>query len=92
MSRIFYGNFDFEHELASRSYARSSRLSRLNAELTCHLLALAEDGDALLFPDQLPLAFLEEAAKCGMPHVRAFNLNQLSWRACRATAVHRPPR
>jgi hypothetical protein len=69
MSHIFYGNFDFEHELASPSYNRSNRLKRLNAELTSHLLALACDGDQLFFPSEPPTAFLSEAVFAGFPDV-----------------------
>ncbi|MDA1164989.1 MAG: hypothetical protein O3B13_17980 [Planctomycetota bacterium] len=69
MTHIFYGNFDFEHELASPSYNRSNRLNRMNAELTNHLLALASDGDQLFFPTEPPTAFLHEAEQAGFPDV-----------------------
>jgi hypothetical protein len=69
MPRVFYGNFDFEHELASSAYNRSNRLTRLNAELTTHLLAMARDGDHLSYPDDAPVDFLTEAARSGFPVV-----------------------
>jgi hypothetical protein len=70
MPRVLYGNFDFEHELASSAYNRSKRLARLNAELTTHLLALAEDGDHLFYARDAPSDFLMETADSGFPELR----------------------
>lgn len=73
MSQVFYGNFDFEHELADASYNRPRQLERLNAELSAHLLALAADGD-LLFCDDLTIRdFLADAKTAGFPSVRLIN-------------------
>lgn len=73
MSRVFYGNFDFEHELASAGYTRPRQLERLNAELSAHLLALATDGD-LLYCDELAIRdFLVDAKTTGFPSVRLIN-------------------
>jgi len=71
MSRLLYGNFDFEHELISSAYNRSFRLNRLNAELTTHLLAFADDGDRLFYPSKAPTDFLSEASLAGFAAVRA---------------------
>lgn len=70
MSRVFYGNFDFEHELANAGYTRPCQLERLNAELSTHLLALAADGD-LLYCDELAIRdFLADAKPAGFASVR----------------------
>ena len=71
MPDVFYGNFDFEHELASSAYNRSKRLERLNAEVTAHLLALVQSGDYLFYPCEPPMDFLRNAEKSGFPEVRA---------------------
>lgn len=58
MNAFLWGNFDFEHELASSSYAPNRNLQRLTAELSCHLLGLAETGDAVCLPVLPPVEFL----------------------------------
>ncbi len=58
MNAFLWGNFDFEHELASSSYAPNRNLQRLAAELSCHLLGLAETGDAVCLPVLPPAEFL----------------------------------
>lgn len=70
MPRIFYGNFDFEYELRQRAYNCSARLTRLNAELTTHLLALANDGDHLFYLGEAPTDFLKAATRADFPDVR----------------------
>lgn len=52
MAQLFYGNLDFEHELASKSYNRSRRIGRLNADVGVHMLAFADEGDTLVLPDK----------------------------------------
>jgi hypothetical protein len=74
MPRIFYGNFDFEHELAAPGYNRPDHLERLNAELSTHLLAFSEDGDRLFYGGDGIADFLTDAATAGFPHVRAVEL------------------
>jgi len=74
MPRIFYGNFDFEHELAATSYNRSKQLERLNAELSTHLLAFADDGDRLFYGGDGLADFLTDAATAGFPDVQAVEL------------------
>ncbi len=70
MPRIFYGNFDFEHELAAPGYNRSKQLERLNAEISINLLALAEDGDRLFYGGDGLADFLTDAATAGFPEVQ----------------------
>jgi len=74
MPRIFYGNFDFEHELAAPSYNRSKQLERLNAELSIHLLAFADDGDRLFYDDDSLAEFLTDAATAGFPNAQTLAL------------------
>ncbi|MGZ0163124.1 MAG: hypothetical protein ACKVII_04350 [Planctomycetales bacterium] len=75
MPRIFYGNFDFEHELATSSYSRSKQLERLNAELSTHLLAFAGDGDRLYYAGAGGLTdFLTNAVTAGFPNVQTLEL------------------
>lgn len=74
MPRIFYGNFDFEHELAAPCYNRPKQLERLNAELSTHLLAIAEDGDRLFYRGDGLTDFLNDAATAGFPDVRTAEL------------------
>ena len=70
MPRVLYGNFDFEHELATTGYNRPRQLERLNEELSTHLLAIAEDGD-FLFSDNDGIAdFLAASATAGFSQVR----------------------
>lgn len=69
MARILYGNFDFEHELESPAYRPSARLQAIAAQLTPHLIALAEDGDFLWSPIEIPREFLDAAAAAGLPAV-----------------------
>ena len=70
MPQVFYGNFDFEHELADAGYNRTGQLERLNAELIAHLLALAADGDLLFCSDVGFEEFLADAQAAGFPSVR----------------------
>jgi len=70
MAHVFYGNFDFEHELSSSSYNRPRRMKRLNDELTTHFLAMADDGDRLTYSCEPPSGFLSDAASGGFPRVQ----------------------
>lgn len=70
MPCVFHGNFDFEHELATRSYNRPMRIRRLNAEMTSHLLAISDVGDHLYYSCDPPVDFLEEASSAGFPSVQ----------------------
>lgn len=62
MPQVFLGNFDFEHELASKSYSPTNALRRLNAELSWHLAAFTKPGDGLWLP-AMPSAEFVEASR-----------------------------
>lgn len=66
MSRLWLGNFDFEHQLADSGYNRPAKLRALNAELSSHLLPLAETGDCVHFDEPLPDGFLVRAEDAGL--------------------------
>lgn len=66
MRRLLYGNFDYEYELGQPGHIPSVRLRQLNAELTPHLLALANGDDTLLLPEPLPSGFGESAVRIGL--------------------------
>lgn len=73
MPGVFYGNFDFEHELGGVGYNRSRQIERLNADLSAHLLALTTDGDLLYCDDLASNQFLVDAQAAGFPRVRPTN-------------------
>jgi len=75
MTRILYGNFDFEHELEDRSYRPSPRIAAFTAQLVPHLIALAADGDYLWNSADIPHEFLTAAAQAGLPEVRRCGLS-----------------
>tara|TARA_R110002072_G_scaffold302999_1_gene491047 strand:- start:80267 stop:81535 length:1269 start_codon:yes stop_codon:yes gene_type:complete len=77
MPRILHGNFDFEHELARTGYNRPRLLERLNAELSTHLLAIAEDGDFLFSGDAGLTDFLTDSAAAGFSCVRSAESEKL---------------
>ncbi len=68
-SRLFLGNFDFEHRLADPHNTPSLKLKRLNAELATSWLAIANDGDLFLTPSPIEAAFFLKAVQMGLPHV-----------------------
>ncbi len=71
MPRLFYGNFDFEHELADPvGWLRSSAIRRLLAERASAWIGLANDGDLIWTPEEIPKSFWEELAEVGLPRVR----------------------
>jgi len=43
MPQLFYGNFDFEHQLADPAASTDAKLARINAELTPALVGLVTD-------------------------------------------------
>jgi len=58
MRRFFLGNYDFEHQLASEVYAASGGATpALNASLASSWIGLAEDGDLIYLPGNLPSDF-----------------------------------
>ncbi len=70
MSRLFVGNFDFEHQLADPGRVPSRRLERINAELATSWLAIADDGDRIWTPHAIPEDFWQGLAAQGLPEVR----------------------
>jgi hypothetical protein len=76
MARLLYGNFDFEHELATPHYNRPKRLARLNAELAACLVAIACDQDQLWCPERLPETYADALAKAGLPLVELIDPGQ----------------
>ena len=70
MARLLYGNFDFEHELATPHYNRPKRLARLNAELAACLIGFADDHDQIWCSQPLPENYADRVADAGLPPVR----------------------
>lgn len=79
MSRLFVGNFDFEHELAALSgWNPSAALRRISAERSVSWISLADDGDLIWTPEPISDEFWESLAKQGLPRVRsAVDLNSV---------------
>ncbi len=70
MPRLFFGNFDFEHELADPTGWRTPpTVRRLLAERASAWIAIAEDGDLIWTPEPIPDSFWEELAAAGLPRV-----------------------
>ncbi|MFN0197287.1 MAG: hypothetical protein ACKVT0_11125 [Planctomycetaceae bacterium] len=70
MSRLFVGNFDFEHHLArDQSFTLSERLKRLHAELATLWYAVAETGDAIWLPMPVDFDFSSVMQSRGFPKV-----------------------
>lgn len=82
MPRWFVGNFHFEHFLVSARSPISARQKRLDAELASAWLSIAEDGDVICTPVNIPAEFWESMAAQGFPRVRVV----ADWRACPAEA------
>jgi hypothetical protein len=71
MPRLFYGNFDFEHELADPvGWQRPPAIRRLLAERAAVWIGLADDGDLIWTPEEIGESFWEELADFGLPRVR----------------------
>ncbi len=71
MPRLFFGNFDFEHELANPlGWQASAQLQRLLAERAPCWIALADDGDFIWTPQPIADAFWDELSAGGLPRVR----------------------
>lgn len=69
MSKILYGNFEFEHEIESTAYRPPARVLQMSAQLTPHLIALAENGDSLWSPLGIPDSFLKAIGDAGLAKV-----------------------
>ena len=71
MPRLFYGNYDFEHELADPvGWQAPLVVRRLLAERASAWIALADDGDLIWTPEEIPDSFWNELAEAGLPRVR----------------------
>ena len=71
MPRLFYGNFDFEHELADPvGWQAPLVVRRLLAERASAWIALADEGDLIWTPEEIPDSFWNELAEFGLPRVR----------------------
>ncbi len=61
MTKLFYGNFSFEHQLAGVSAGELPRkLRRLDAELAAVWMGMAEAGDCIWMPERPDDVFCEE--------------------------------
>lgn len=70
MPRFFYGNFDFEHQLAGETYGTSTgAAASLTSSLACCWLGLADAGDQIYLPATLPREFKEQLVTSGFPPV-----------------------
>jgi hypothetical protein len=69
MTRLFWGNFEFEEELALRQNL-PPRLARLNAELACCWMAIAEEGDRIWCPHAIGREFFAVMRALGLREVR----------------------
>ncbi len=67
-SRLFVGNFDFEHELSGRKSSRGSE--RIVSELASVWLSIAREDDILWMPEAPDAEFVKEIAAQGFPAVR----------------------
>jgi hypothetical protein len=71
MSRLFLGNFYFEHELtALPKWRPTASMLRLAAERAVAWTALAEEGDSIWTPERIPDEFWETLSRQGLPRVR----------------------
>jgi hypothetical protein len=69
MPRIFLGNFEFEHCLATPGRQLPAKLTRINAELAMAWLAIADDRDFIWTPVPVDPAFFHRANDDGLPRV-----------------------
>lgn len=70
MRRVFLGNFDFEHQLASEVYAVSGGgTPALNLQLACCWLGIADAGDQIYLPGTVPSSFMTDLKRAGLPEV-----------------------
>lgn len=67
MSRLFFGNFDFEHQLVDpHAGPLPPRLERINRELAGGWCPLAEPGDRIWLPGDLETEFVPPLCELGM--------------------------
>lgn len=70
MPRLLWGNFSFEEDLAGERQNLPLPLLRLEAELACCWLAVAEAGDWIWCPQPIDAGFVARMIECGLPAVR----------------------
>ncbi|WP_437188349.1 hypothetical protein SH668x_001793 [Planctomicrobium sp. SH668] len=76
MSRLFFGNFAFEDGIDPGRNA-TRQVIRLEAELACIWLAVADDGDLIFTRSKLPESFWDEMQRFGLPKVIPVTAEQL---------------
>ena len=70
MKRLFVGNFHFEQLLGcSSGNTLPSSLQRLNEELACAWITMAEEGDAVWVPKSVEPEYFDQLARSGLPRV-----------------------
>lgn len=71
MSRIFIGNFDFEHSLGTMpGRALTKAVRQVNAELASVWIAIAREGDIIETPEPPDEQFADDLIRQGFPPVR----------------------
>jgi len=82
MRRFFFGNFDFEHQLAGPTDgAPGSTVASLNLSLASCWLGLAEAGDLIYLPGEISGNFRERLQYSGFPDVSFTRHWPDSWEA-----------
>lgn len=72
--RFFWGNFDFEHQLAHEVYAvQGGATPILNASLASCWIGLAEQDDRIYVPSTISPEFSSQLADAGLPCVEFTN-------------------
>ncbi|QDT91257.1 hypothetical protein [Gimesia algae] len=70
MLRVFLGNFDFEHQLASEVYSMPGGAApALNLQLASCWLGMAEAGDQIYLPALVSPEFITDLQAAGLPEV-----------------------
>lgn len=74
MRRFFLGNYDFEHRLAHEVYTASGGATpALNASLASSWIGLAEEGDLIYLPGNVPSDFISQLTAANLPRVEFTN-------------------
>lgn len=72
MPRVFFGNLDFEHELAEPAGWRAPEaVRRMIAERVASWVAIAEEGDRIWTPEPINDSFWQELREQGLPRVQS---------------------
>ena len=69
MARVFWGNYEFEMALTADRQSLPLRLQRLNAELACCWMAVADEGDRIWCPASIDEEFFTGMLALGLPEV-----------------------